>query len=87
MRPKKIITVRDYFERYNRRFMKFGDLVAKRLTDEELINMLAEKDLEKLSKVWKVVFEMVGEYSEDNPGDKMAELIGEYHALDGEADE
>ncbi len=87
MRPKKIITVKDYFEKYNKRFMKFGDMFARKLSDETLIDALAEKDFEKLSKVWKVVLEMMGEYSEDDSGDKMAALIGEYHGLDGEDDE
>lgn len=87
MRPKKIMTVKDYIEKYNRNFMKFGDLVAKKLSDETLINALAEKDLEKLSKVWRVVLEILAENSGDNSGDKMAALIGEYHGMDGEDDE
>ena len=87
MRPKKIMTVKDYIEKYNRNFMKFGDLVAKKLSDETLINALAEKDLEKLSKVWRVVLEILAENSGDNSGDKMSALIGEYHGMDGEDDE
>ena len=87
MRSKKIITVKDYIAKYNKCFMKFGDLVARKLSDETLIEALAEKDLEKLAKVWRLVFGMISENSEDDAGDEMAALIGEYHGLDGEDDE
>ena len=87
VRPKKILTVKGYIEKYNKSFMKFGDLFARKLSDETLIETLAEKDLEKLAKVWRLVFGMISENSEDDAGDKMAALIGEYHGLDGEDDE
>lgn len=78
-------TSSEFFDKHNRAFIKFGELFAKKLTDEELIGALAEKDLEKLAKVFKLVFEMLGENS-DNGTEKLIELIGEYRTL-GEGDE
>ncbi|MBD5110920.1 MAG: hypothetical protein HDT42_00025 [Ruminococcaceae bacterium] len=76
----KEINVSDYFKKNNRKFIKFGENFAKLLNDEELINELARKDLEKLAKVWKLVFELMGEQSADN-GEKLAELIGVYNDI------
>lgn len=76
MRKRKL-NVAEYFEKYNSNFVKFGIQFAKIINDEELITELAQKDLEKLTKVWKLVIEMMDEKSADN-GDRLAELIGEY---------
>ena len=76
----KEINVSDYFKKNNRKFIKFGENFAKLLNDEELINELARKDLEKLAKVWKLVFELMNEQSSDN-GEKLAELIGAYNDI------
>lgn len=76
----KKIKVSEYFAKYNRNFIKFGESFAKLLNDEELINELAQKDLEKLAKVWKLVFELMNEQSADN-GEKLSELIGAYRDI------
>lgn len=79
----KKITAAEFFDKHNRSFMKFGELFTKKITDEELIAALAEKDLEKLAKVFKLVFEMVGENSGDDT-ERLAKLIQAYGEMDGE---
>lgn len=76
----KKLNVSEYFEKYNKNFIRFGENFAKLLNDAELINELAHKDLEKLAKVWKLVFEFMSEQSSDN-GERLAELIGAYHDI------
>ena len=46
----KKITSAEFFDKNNAAFMKFGRMFTRKLTDRELINALAEKDLEKLAK-------------------------------------
>ena len=46
----KKVTAAEFFDKHNRSFMKFGELFTKKITDEELIAALAEKDLEKLAR-------------------------------------
>ena len=48
----KKITSAEFFDKNNAAFMKFGRMFTRKLTDQELINALAEKDLEKLAKVF-----------------------------------
>ena len=57
----KKITAAEFFTKHNRSFIQFGEMFARKLNDEELISALAEKDLEKLAKVFRLVFEMVEE--------------------------
>ncbi len=57
-------------------------MFAKKLTDEELITALAEKDLEKLTKVFKLVFEMVEENSSSEDTEKLTQLIQAYSEVD-----
>lgn len=76
----KKMTAADFFDKNNAAFMKFGRLFTKKLTNEELISSLAEKDLEKLAKVFKLVFEMLSENSPDN-GTRLAEMISAYSEL------
>ena len=45
----KKLTAADFFKKHNGSFMKFGELFTQKITDEELIAALAEKDLEKLA--------------------------------------
>ncbi len=74
----KKITAADFFNKHNRSFVKFGEMFAKKLTDEELISALAEKDLEKLAKVFRLVFEMVEENSSSEDTEKLVKLIQAY---------
>ncbi|MCH5206063.1 MAG: hypothetical protein J1F09_03860 [Oscillospiraceae bacterium] len=87
MARRKKLSVREYLEKHNASFMKFGDLFVKQLTDSNMIIALAQKDLEKLAKVWKLVFEMIAENSGDNSQEKLLELIGAYNDLNKEAEE
>ena len=74
----KRYTAADFFKKHNRSFMKFGEMFAKKITDEELISALAEKDLEKLAKVFRLVFEMVDENTTGDESDRLAQLIQAY---------
>ncbi len=78
----KKITAAEFFSRHNRSFVKFGEMFAKKITDEQLISALAEKDLEKLAKVFRLVFEMVEENSSSEDTDKLAKLIQAYSEVD-----
>ena len=68
----------DFFKKHNRSFMKFGELFTKKITDEQLISSLAEKDLEKLAKVFRLVFEMVEENASGDSAESLARLIEAY---------
>lgn len=81
MARQKEISVKEYFEKNNRKFIGFGNRFAELLSDEELITSLAQKDLEKLAKVWKLVFEMISENSGDKSAEKLTELIGAFGEL------
>ena len=80
----KKLTAAEFFDKHNRSFMKFGDMFAKKITDEELITALAEKDLEKLAKVFRLVFEMVEENTSSDSTDKLAKLIEAYSEVSGD---
>ncbi len=83
---RKIISAQEFFEKNNRVLIKFGNSVLKKLSDEELISSLAEKDLEKLAKVFKLVFELMSENTDVRSEGKLAELIGVYNDI-GEEDD
>lgn len=87
MNMAKKISSADFFSKHNRSFIKFGEMFAKKLTDEQLISALAEKDLEKLAKVFKLVFEMVGENDSDTGTERLTKLIGAYNELGEVEDE
>ena len=74
-------TVKDFFDANSAKFIKFGKTFIANLNDENLINELAHKDLEKLAKVFKLVFELLGHNSRDNSAEKAAELIAAYTSL------
>lgn len=81
MAEKKKISVEDYFAKNARKFISFGETFVNTLNDKELIAALAQKDLEKLAKVWKLVIEMLAENSSESSADKLLELIGAYNEL------
>lgn len=81
MAARKKITVEEYFDKNARKFIAFGERFADTLNDEETISALAQKDLEKLAKVWKLVFEMLIENSPASSADKLLEFIGAYNEL------
>ncbi|MBQ8195128.1 MAG: hypothetical protein IJZ47_07145 [Oscillospiraceae bacterium] len=78
----KKLTAAEFFTKHNRSFIKFGEMFARKITDEELISALAEKDLEKLAKVFRLVFEMVEENSSSEDTEKLAKLIQAYSEVD-----
>lgn len=78
----KKLTAAEFFTKHNRSFIKFGEMFARKITDDELISALAEKDLEKLAKVFRLVFEMVEENSSSEDTEKLAKLIQAYSEVD-----
>lgn len=74
------LTPAEFFDKNNAAFMKFGRMFTRKLTDEQLISALAEKDLEKLAKVFRLVFEMLEENSPDS-GTQLAAMISAYSDL------
>lgn len=76
-------TPAQFFEKNNAAFMKFGRMFTRKLTDEQLITALAEKDLEKLAKVFRLVFEMLEENSPDS-GTQLAAMISAYSGISEE---
>lgn len=74
----KKITAAQFFTKHNRSFMKFGEMFAAKIIDEQLISALAEKDLEKLAKVFRLVFEMVEENSSSDENERLSKLIQAY---------
>ena len=80
----KKISAAEFFTKHNRSFIKFGEMFAKKITDEELISALAEKDLEKMAKVFRLVFEMVEENSSAEDSEKLAKLIQAYSEVDAD---
>ena len=87
MAERKKVSVEDYFAKNTRKFLSFGQTFVNTLNDKELISALAQKDLEKLAKVWKLVMEMLSENSAGDPSDKLIELIGAYNELGKDDDE
>lgn len=83
---RKIVSVPEFFEKNNRLLIKFGNSVLKKLSDEALITALAEKDPEKLAKVFKLIFELMGENTQSGSADSLTELIGIYRDLGKEDD-
>ena len=81
MAERKKISIEEHFAKNARKFMSFGDMFANTLNDKELIAALAQKDLEKLAKVWKLVMELLSENSPGCTSDKLIELIGAYSEL------
>lgn len=80
----KKLTAAEFFTKHNRSFMKFGEMFAGKITDEELISALAEKDLEKLAKVFKLVFEMVEENTSSDGAERLVKLIEAYSEVSGD---
>lgn len=78
----KKVTAAEFFNKHNRSFMKFGEMFANKITDEELISTLAEKDLEKLAKVFRLVFDMVEENTSADENDRLAKLIKAYSEVE-----
>lgn len=76
----KKITAAEFFDKNNAAFMRFGRLFTKKITDEQLISALAEKDLEKLAKVFRLVFEMLEENSPDSSA-QLSAMISAYSEI------
>lgn len=80
----KKYTAAEFFDKHNRSFMKFGEMFTRKITDEELISALAEKDLEKLAKVFRLVFEMVEDNTSADDNGRLEQLIKAYSEVSGD---
>ena len=81
MAVSKKVSFEDYFTKNTNKFITFGETFTNILNDKELISSLAQKDLEKLAKVWKLVFEMLIENTSEGASDRLSELIGAYREI------
>lgn len=82
MARKKKTPIEEYFSRNTSDFIDFGNRFAAMLNDEEIMAAAAQKDIEKVAKVWKLVMETLAENAAAASADKTAELIGEYRDAD-----
>ena len=87
MPRRKKNPIEDYFNKNTAGFIDFGNKFAAMLNDEKIMDAAAQKDIEKVAKVWKPVIETLAENSAALSPDKTAELIGAYKKLGEEDDE
>ena len=61
------------------RLIEFGNLFVEKLTDKELIDKLAEKDLEKLARVFRLVFDRLDQAGKTDSSvlDQLVEAVRE----------
>lgn len=78
--------VEGYFKNNIKEFIRFGNRFAEMLNDEDIIGAAAQKDIEKVAKVWRLVMNTLSERSAAGSPDRTAELIGAYRDI-GEEDE
>lgn len=69
MKPMKKYASADFFASNRDDIICFGESFLKKLNDREIIDSLAEKDLEKLARIFKLVFDKLddSESSSENP--------------------
>lgn len=61
------------------RLIEFGNMFVEKLTDKELIDKLAEKDLEKLARVFRLVFDRLDQAGKTDSSvlDQLVEAVRE----------
>lgn len=74
-----------FFQENKKDIMRFAKLFLSKLTDDEIIENLAEKDLEKLARIFKLMFEKLEE-SEQNSNNNMTleAILTAYNELGGD---
>ena len=80
----KNISLSEFIKSKNDKFLRFADLFCQQISNEELICALAQKDLEKLAKVFNLVFERIEKTEKITENNKLDELI---KAISSEGDE
>lgn len=87
MKNKFPATTAEFYEANKKRLFQFGEYFLEKLTDRELIDALAEKDLEKLARIYKLVFEKL-EDTEDSPENPtLSAIISAVEQIGGEKTE
>ncbi len=72
-----------FFAQNKDRLMEFGDMFVEKLTDRELIDKLAEKDLEKLARVFRLVFDRLDEAGKKDSS-TLSQLVEAVREIDTE---
>lgn len=72
-----------FFAQNEDRLMEFGDMFVEKLTDRELIDKLAEKDLEKLARVFRLVFDRLDEAGKKDSS-TLSQLVEAVREIDTE---
>ena len=68
--------VRSFFAENREKILSFGEYFLQKLSDIELLDNLAEKDLEKLARIFKLMFEK-GFASDDKQGGEQNQVLNE----------
>lgn len=79
------ISLSEFIKSKNDAFIKFADLFCQQISDEELICALAQKDLEKLAKVFNLVFDRLDKTQATSENKKLDDLIRAVSTLDDDA--
>lgn len=69
----------DFYEKNKEYLLAFGDYFIRKLNDEELMDKLAEKDPEKLARIFKLVFDRLEKTEEKHSEgllDALVEALG-----------
>ncbi len=72
-----------FFAQNKDRLLEFGDMFVEKLTDRELIDKLAEKDLEKLARVFRLVFDRLDEAGKKDSS-TLSQLVEAVREIDTE---
>ena len=72
-----------FFAQNKDRLMEFGDMFVEKLTDRELIDKLADKDLEKLARVFRLVFDRLDEAGKKDSS-TLSQLVEAVREIDTE---
>jgi len=75
-----------FFAENRELILDFGEYFLEKLSDKELLDALAEKDLEKLARIFKLMFDknFTGEEKSEKEQNKVLEEILGIFKADGE---
>lgn len=70
-----------FFKENKKAILTFGEHFLEKLSDKELIDNLAEKDLEKLARIFKLIFEKLEESEEKVENTALVQLIHAFQSI------
>lgn len=75
--PKTDLTSSAFFAENREKILCFGEYFLEKLSDKELLDALAEKDLEKLARIFKLMFDknFTGEEKTEKEQNKILDEI------------